>query len=256
MSLIDRVAIVTGAGSGIGRAIAKAYAAEGADVVLAGRRPDPLEETATAVRALGPRAVVVPSDVTVEEDVRGVVATAIDELGRVDLLVNAAASAAEETSTANVTVESWNETLAATLTSVMLVSRECLTRSMLARRAGAIVNVASTAGLRGVADKAAFSAAKAGVLRFTEALAGEVGPHGIRVNAIVPGLVATERLQGYYERVSAQRGIDYDRVIDEATRQVALRRLIRPEEIAAVAVFLASEQASAITGQALEVSGG
>ena len=198
MSLIDRVAIVTGAGSGIGRAIAKAYAAEGADVVLAGRRPDPLEETATAVRALGPRAVVVPSDVTVEEDVRGVVATAIDELGRVDLLVNAAASAAEETSTANVTVESWNETLAATLTSVMLVSRECLTRSMLARRAGAIVNVASTAGLRGVADKAAFSAAKAGVLRFTEALAGEVGPHGIRVNAIVPGLVATERLQGYY----------------------------------------------------------
>ena len=256
MSLIDRVAIVTGAGSGIGRAIAKAYAAEGADVVLAGRRPDPLEETATAVRALGPRAVVVPSDVTVEEDVRGVVATAIDELGRVDLLVNAAASAAEETSTANVTVESWNETLAATLTSVMLVSRECLTRSMLARRAGAIVNVASTAGLRGVADKAAFSAAKAGVLRFTEALAGEVGPHGIRVNAIVPGLVATERLQGYYERVSAQRGIDYDRVIDEATRQVALRRLIRPEEVAAVAVFLASEQASAITGQALEVSGG
>lgn len=256
MSLIDRVAIVTGAGSGIGRAIAKAYAAEGADVVLTGRRPDPLEETAAAVRALGPRAVVVPSDLTVEADVRGVVATAIDELGRVDLLVNAAASAAEETSTANVTVDSWNETLAATLTSVMLVSRECLTRSMLARRAGAIVNVASTAGLRGVADKAAFSAAKAGVLRFTEALAGEVGPHGIRVNAIVPGLVATERLRGYYQRVSAQRGVHYDRVIDEATRQVALRRLIRPEEIAAVAVFLASEQASAITGQALEVSGG
>lgn len=256
MSLIDRVAIVSGAGGGIGRAIAKAYAASGADVVLAGRRIEPLEETAESVRALGPRALVLPTDLTVEDDVRALVAAAIEAFGRVDLLVNNAASAADETSTANMTLEVWNETLAATLTSTMLLSRECLTRSMLARRSGAIVNIASTAGIRGVPEKGHFSAAKAGVLRFTESLAREVGPHGVRANCIVPGLIATERLKQYHERVSAQRGVHYDRIADEASRQIALRRLILPEEVAAVAVFLASEQASAVTGQIIEVSGG
>lgn len=256
MSLLDRVAIVTGAGSGIGRAIAKAYAGEGCDLVLAGRRPEPLEETAEDSRALGPRAVVLPTDLTVEEDVRSLVGAAIDELGRVDILVNAAASAADETSTANMTLDVWNETVATTLTTVMLLSRECLTRSMLPRRSGTIVNVASTAGVRGVAEKGHFSAAKGGVIRFTEALAREVGPHGVRANCIVPGLISTERLKQYHERMSAQRGIDYDRIVDEASRQIALRRLITPEEVAAVAVFLASEQSSGVTGQAIEVTGG
>lgn len=256
MSLIDQVAIVTGAGSGIGRAIAKAFGRAGADVVLVGRRAEPLEETAEAIRALGPRALALPTDLTVEEDVRALVAHATEDLGRVDVLANCAASAADETTTANMTLAMWNETLATTLTSVMLLSRECLTRSMLPRRAGSIVNVASTAALRGVAEKGHFSAAKAGVLRFTEALAEEVGPHGIRANCIVPGLIATERLRQYHERVSAQRGLDVDRVVDEAARQVALRRLITPEEVAAAAVFLASEQSSGITGQAIHVTGG
>ncbi len=255
MSLIDRVAIVTGAGSGIGRAIAKAYAADGADLVLASRRREPLEDTAEGVRALGPRALVVPTDLTVEEDVRALVARATDELGRVDILVNSAASAVGEISTANMTMDVWTDTLATTLTSVMLVSRECLTRSMLPRRSGAIVNIASTAGTRGVAEKGHFSAAKAGVLQFTESLAREIGPQGVRANCIVPGLIATERLRQYHERLSAQRGIDYDRVVDEATRQIALRRLVTAEEVAAVAVFLASEQSSGITGQAIEVGG-
>ena len=256
MRLIDRVAIVTGGGSGIGRAIAMSFGAEGADLVLVGRRTEPLEETAASTRALGTRALVVPADVSSEDDVRGIVARTLDEFGRIDVLVNNAANPGRETTVANMTLADWNEVLAVTLTGAMLCSRECLTRSMLARRAGAILNVASTAGTRGVPGRAHFSAAKAGILMLTESLAREVGGQGIRVNSIVPGPIATELLDRYHQRVSAARGVAYERVVEEESRQVALRRLIRPEEVAATAVFLASEEASGITGEAIHVTGG
>jgi len=254
--LIERVAIVTGAGSGIGRAIARSFAGEGADVVLAGRRAEPLEETAAIVRSLGPRAIVVPTDITVENEVRELVARAVDDFGRVDVLVNNAATPGKDLTVANMTLAEWNQTLAVTLTGAMLCSRECLIRSMLTRRAGSIINVASTAGERGLAAKSHFSAAKAGLLRFSEALAREVGPQGIRVNSIVPGPIATELLDRYHQRVSAARGVAYERVVEEESRQVALRRLITPEEVAAAAVFLASEESSGITAQAIAVTGG
>jgi len=254
--LIERVAVVTGGGSGIGRAIARSFAAEGADVVIVGRRVEPLEETATMVRALGPRALAIPADVSVEEDVRELVARAIAELGRIDVLVNNAATPGEDLTVANMTLANWNETLATTLTGAMLCARECLTRSMLPRRAGAIVNVASVAAQRGLPRKSHFSAAKAGLLAFTQSLAQEVGGQGIRVNAVVPGPVATELLHKYHQRLAAERGVAYERVVAEASRGVALRRLVTPEEVAAVAVFLASEQASGVTGQAVEVTGG
>jgi NAD(P)-dependent dehydrogenase (short-subunit alcohol dehydrogenase family) len=138
----------------------------------------------------------------------------------------------------------------------MLCARECLTRSMLARRSGAIINLASTAGQRGLPTKSHFCAAKAGIIVFTEALAREVGPQGIRVNCIVPGPIATDLLDRYHQRVSAARGVAYERIVEEESRQVALRRLIRPEEVAATAVFLASEESSGITAQAIAVNGG
>ncbi len=256
MRLIERVAVVTGAGSGIGRAIARSFAAEGADVVLAGRRLEPLEETAAIVHALGPRALTIQADVSVESDVRELVAQAISELGRIDVLVNNAATPGEDQTVANMTLANWNETIATTLTGAMLCARECLTRSMLPRRAGAIVNIAAVAARQGMPRKSHFSAAKAGLVALTQSLAHEVGPQGIRVNAVVPGPVATELLDKYHQRLAAERGVAYERIVAEAARNVALRRLITPDEVAAVVVFLASEQASAITGQAIEVTGG
>jgi len=254
--LIERVAIVTGAGSGLGRVIAQSFAAEGADVVLVGRRIEPLEETATMVRALGPRALAVSADVSLEGDVRELVQRALAELGRIDVLVNNAASPGTDQTVANMTLDNWNATLATTLTGAMLCARECLTRSMLPRRSGTIVNVASSAGRHGQPRRSHFSAAKAGLLVLTEALSREVGPQGVRVNAVVPGLVATELLDKYHQRVAAERGVAYERVVAEASATTALRRLITPEEVAAVAVFLASEQSSGVTGQAIVVSGG
>ncbi|HEY8517608.1 MAG TPA: SDR family NAD(P)-dependent oxidoreductase [Candidatus Binatia bacterium] len=256
MRLIERVAVVTGAGSGIGRAIATAFAAEGADVVLVGRRVEPLEETAAMATAHGTRALVVPCDVSIEEDVRAMVERVLADFGRIDALVNNAATVGEDQTVANMTLENWNSTIATTLTGAMLCARECLTRSMLPRRTGVIVNVASTVARQGLPRRSHFSAAKAGLIAFTKALAGEVGPQGIRVNALVPGLVATELLHRYHQRLAAERGLAYERVVAEATRTTALRRLITPEEVAAVAAFLASEQASAITGQTIDVTGG
>ncbi len=256
MRLIESVAIVTGAGSGIGRAIATSFAAEGADLVLAGRRAEPLEETAHLVRALGPRALVVPTDVAIEDDVRALVARTVDEFGRVDVLVNDAAAPGRETSVANMTLEEWNHTLAVTLTGAMLCARECLTRSMLARRSGTIVSISAVAGVRGVPGRAHFGVAKAGLILLTQALAREVGPQGIRVNCVVPGPIATEQLDRHHQRMAAERGVAYERVVEEDLRRVALRRLITPEEVAATAVFLASEESRGITAQAIHVTGG
>lgn len=256
MRLIERVAIVTGAGSGIGRAIARGYASEGADVVVVGRRLEPLEETAEMVRALGPRARAIGADVSREEEVRDLVQRAMSEFGRIDVLVNGAAYPGIDQTVANMTLENWNATLATTLTGAMLCARECLTRSMLPRRSGAIVNVAATVGRHGQPRKAHFCAAKAGLFVLTEALAREVGPQGIRVNTLVPGLVATELLDKYHQRVAAERGLAYERIVAEASGATALRRLISPDEVAAVAVFLASEESSGMTGQAVEVAGG
>jgi citronellol/citronellal dehydrogenase len=193
--LIERVAVVTGAGGGIGRAVACALAAEGADVVLAGRREELLAEVAEEIRVGGPRAIVVPTDVSVEADVKALFARAVEECGRIDVLVNAAAGVDEEVTVANMGPDVWQSIFDTALTGTMFCTRECLTRSMLARRAGAIVNVSSDAGLHGQAGKSHLSAAKAGVLKFSEAVAREVGPQGIRVNCIVPGAVSTERVE-------------------------------------------------------------
>ncbi|MFP6663045.1 MAG: SDR family NAD(P)-dependent oxidoreductase [Deltaproteobacteria bacterium] len=255
MRLIDRVAVVTGAGSGIGRAVACALAAEGADVVLAGRREAPLVELAEEIRLGGPRAIVVPTDVSIEAEVKTLFAQAVEECGRIDVLVNAAAGPGDEVNVANMEMATWQAMLDTALTGTMLCVRECLTRSMLSRRAGAIVNISSGAGLHGLAGKSHLSAAKAGLLQFSAAVAREVGPQGVRVNCIVPGAVSTERVEEYYHRLAAARGLDYERIVEEVSRGTAQSRHVSVAEVAQAVVFLATDQSSGITAQTLEVGG-
>jgi 3-oxoacyl-[acyl-carrier protein] reductase len=230
-------------------------AAEGADVVLAGRREEPLEILAEEIRSGGPRAVVVTTDVSVEAQVKALFVRALEECGRVDVLINAAAGPGDEVNVANMELDTWQAMLDTVLTGTMLCTRECLTRSMLSRRAGAIVNISSGAGRHGLSGKSHLSAAKAGVLQFSEAVAREVGPQGIRVNCIVPGVVSTERVEEYYHRIAAARGLNYDRIVEEISRGAAQSRHVSTAEVAQAVVFLTTDQASGITAQTLEVGG-
>jgi NAD(P)-dependent dehydrogenase (short-subunit alcohol dehydrogenase family) len=149
------------------------------------------------------------------------------------------------------TLENWNATLAIDVTAAMLCSREVLTQSMLEQGRGSIVNFSSTAGLEGIDRKSHYSVAKAGLRTLTKVMAKEVGPHGIRVNCLVPGGIQTDLLRNYWKRLAGEQGVTWEEIRDKGARSTALRRIATPEEIAQVALFLASDESSAITGQSI-----
>jgi len=240
--LSGRVAIVTGAGSGLGRDIALALARAGCDVAGAGRRPGPLGETADAVRALGRRALVRPTDVTDSEQVDGLVAETIAELGRVDVLVSNAGSYAEIAAKplAELTDAEWHAGVDANLTGAVYCARAVLPH-MTQRGSGRIISIASGLGLRARRNDYVYSIAKAGVMQLTRALAVSHGRDGVRATALAPGLFPLEAT----EQDRASMG----------ARQVA-GRVGRPEEVGPVVVFLASDAADYLNGVTLSLDGG
>jgi len=254
--LRDKVVIITGASDGLGRVMATMFSAEGAPLVLAARRTEQLEDTARLVRDAGGEAVTVTTDVTDEKQVEAMVDAAMAAYGRVDVLMNNAAQPGTDLHSWEQTLENWNATIAIDVTAAMLCSREVLRKSMIERRSGSIVNVSSTASWQGIPRKSHYGVAKAGLRTLTKVVAKEVGPHGIRVNCLVPGGIQTDLLRNYWRRIAGEQGVTWEEIRDRGARALALQRVATPEEVAAAALFFACDESSAITGQSLTVDCG
>jgi NAD(P)-dependent dehydrogenase (short-subunit alcohol dehydrogenase family) len=244
--LTDRVAIVTGGGTGIGRGAALVLAEYGADVVLAGRRPEPLDSTAGELRALGRRAIAVPTDVTDPAACQQLVDAALDEFDRLDILVNNAGGA-ETKSIAKWTDDEWLQVLALNLGSVWHLSRAAA-RPMIELGKGAIVNISSGASLLAMPQAAPYAAAKAGVNNLTGSMASAWTPKGVRVNAIAVGAVRAATLLDD----AARYGLDPEAIgVTNASG-----RLGEPDEIAHGVLFFAADASSFCSGQTLYMHGG
>ena len=244
MELSERVAVVTGGASGIGYAISERLSQADASVVIADRDKENATAAAEHLGANSAKVAVVRTDVTRPEDVAAMVEHTLESFGRLDILVNNAGINGRNAPLWEVTDEEWDALMAINLTSVFRCCRAVIGH-MRERRSGAIVNVSSIAGKEGNATAAPYSVTKAGVICLTKALAKEVVSDGIRVNAVAPALIETPLLAQLPPKD-----------IRRLTEKIPMGRLGRPEEVAAVVHFVASDDASFVTGQCYDASGG
>jgi len=241
--LDDKIAIVTGGGSGIGQSIALSLAREGCHVALCGRRLEPLQETVRQVEALGRRALALSVDVSRGEAVQEFVDTVVKEFGRVDILVNNA-GITRDNLLIRMTEEQWDEVLTTNLKGAFLFSK-AVARPMMKQRAGSIIQISSIIGLIGNAGQCNYAASKAGLIALTQSMAKELASRNIRVNAVAPGFIVSQMTDALPEELRT-------RMLGE----IPLGRFGTGEDIANAVVFLASEDASYVTGQVLSVNGG
>jgi NAD(P)-dependent dehydrogenase (short-subunit alcohol dehydrogenase family) len=249
----QRVVLVTGGSSGIGRATALAFARQGAAVVIASRGADRGRSVCDEIRTLGAECEYVQADVSRVADVQRLVARAVERFGRLDVAVNGAAAvdAGAFKEVAALEEDEVDGAFAANLKSVWACMKFEIAQ-MLAQGGGAIVNVSSVNGLGGVAQNSLYAAAKAGMLALTKSAALEYADRGIRVNALVAGAFRTPMLEGVFARVAPED----PSAIEQAADAVPLRRIGDPAEAAAAIVWLASDAASYVTGSSLIVDGG
>ena len=243
--LKGRIALVTGASSGLGRHFAQALAAAGASVAVAARRTDRLAEAVAEIEAADGRAFAVPLDVTDPASVRACFQAVEGRFGTVDLVVNNAGTAVSRPLLEQ-TDEDWNSVLGTNLQGAWFVAQEGARRMVAAQRGGAIVNIASITGERVAGGVAPYCASKAGLLHLTRAMALELARHGIRVNALAPGYMATELNDAFLASEAGER----------LRSRIPQRRFGRPEELVGPLLLLASEAGSFITGSVLSVDGG
>ncbi|PYM31903.1 MAG: hypothetical protein DME15_15785 [Candidatus Rokuibacteriota bacterium] len=261
MRLAGKVAVVTGGGSGIGRGIALAMAREGADVVIPDIQGQNAERVGAEVRALGRKVASMKTDVTSAADVKAMVDRTRETFGKIDILVNNAGMAAPPGMPfTNNTEEDWDRTFAVNTKSVFLTCK-AIAPHFIERKAGRIINIASIAGPLAAVTMPAYSVAKQGVITFTRVVAKELAQHRVTVNAICPGVLWTDFWQKLAAHLAetnpAFKGMTARQVFEKRVADIVpMKAEQHPEDIGAAAVFLASDEARYITGQALMVDGG
>ncbi len=244
-TLENKVAIITGGGRGIGKAISVRFAAEGAQVMIAQRSSNGIEETLGHIAQNGGAAKFIPTDVSVQEQVDRLIQETREHFGGVNVLVNNAAIPGMYVPFLELPLASWQEMIDVDLTGVFLCS-QAAARVMAEQNGGSIINVSSIDGIVAEAYAAHYNAAKGGVNMLTRSMAVDLAPHNIRVNAIAPGPILTEKARDSFSQERWQ----------SAWARIPLKRPGRPEEVAAVAVFLASDESSFVHGHVLTVDGG
>jgi NAD(P)-dependent dehydrogenase (short-subunit alcohol dehydrogenase family) len=251
MKLAGTVAVVTGGGSGIGAAICRAFASEGAKVAVAGLRPSSAEDVA---RSIGDSAKAYSLDVSDSASVESAADQIESVLGHIDVWVNSA-GVSWVVPFLECSEDVWNTTVSVNLTGSFICCQAAI-RRMLPRRTGSIINLSSQSGKQGASHQNAYSASKFGVIGLTQSLALEFAPQGIRVNAICPGVAFTPMWDGMLQDYARKRNIAPEDVRPYLESKIPLGRLCAPEDVAAAAVFLACDESSYMTGQAINVSGG
>jgi NAD(P)-dependent dehydrogenase (short-subunit alcohol dehydrogenase family) len=255
MLLQGRIGIVSGIGPGVGREVALAFAREGADVVLAARTASALDAVAAEVRALGRRALAVPTDIAKPEDCRRLVERTIAELGRVDVLVNNAFLTHPWGPIESADFEAWKGILDVNLFGSLRLSQGVLPH--MRRQGGGSIVMVNTMSMRIIEPNVGgYASSKAALMTATQTLAKEVGPDKIRVNSVVPGYIWSDKMEAYFRHLAKEQGRSYEQVYDDVASKTALRHIPDSAEIAAAVLFFASDLSRGCTGQALDVNGG
>lgn len=254
MFLTGKVALVTGGGAGIGKAISEAFMKNGAKVAVASRNASRLKGVAESLKGLGSPVLTIQMDVRRKEEVRRVVAKVAETWGAIDILVNNAGLSGM-TRIDDPEDERWYDIVETNLTGIYLVTKEVL-KVMKDHAHGRIVNISSVLGKFGVPGYTAYCASKHGVIGFTKALALEVVKRGITVNAICPGWVDTDMARLGMKEIAAYLGMTVEEFERQALAEVPTQRFVDAEEVAQLVLYLATDKASSITGQAINVCGG
>jgi NAD(P)-dependent dehydrogenase (short-subunit alcohol dehydrogenase family) len=256
MSLLDgKVAIITGASKGIGRALSLRFAREGARVVCAARSAELVKETVAQAQKAGGQAVAVVCDAAVEDDVRRLVATGREAFGAIDTLVNNAGDGGPTKPVQDYLMEDWRYTIDSCLTSSYLCTR-FVVPEMIKAGGGAIVNISSSAGRRGLPYRIGYCSAKAGQVGMTYGMALELAPHGIRVNCVAPGAVEGDRIDRVIAGQAQVRGITVEAMRTAMIERLPLRRFVTADDIVDATVFFCSDMARSVSGQVLAVNAG
>jgi len=257
MLLAGRVVIVSGVGPGLGRSVALAAAASGAEIVLAARKAETLARVEAEITESGGTAHAVPTDVTDADACRRLVDASVERFGRVDGLVNNAFRGPRGDSFVDADLDRWRRIFDVNVWGTLALTREVARHLReAATGTGSIVLVSSMAARTGLAGQGGYAASKGALLAATRSLATELSPAGIRVNAVVPGWMWGPNVAAYCEMEAQRRGSTPEAVRDEIAARIPLRRIPTGDECAGAVVFMLSDLASAVTGQALDVNGG